>query len=352
MKAAVIKRFGEADVFEHVEVDTPTPPADHVLIKVLACGINRYDTYLRMGAITREITFPHVMGADISGTIEALGAKVDTCTVGQRVIVAPGFPTNRHEWDFQPENFASSYAVTGTRFWGGYAQYASVPARFVIADTTGLTPEETACLPLVLVTAVHAVRTVGRVTRGTTVLVQAGASGSGSMCIQVAKALGGRVATTVGAPDKLATAEQVGADLVVNHRQEEFAERVLQWTHGRGVDVVIDNVGGEVFTDNLRCLRRGGTLVNFGAVGGMHARINLLDLLFRQLSVHGSMMGSMEELRFGLSLVREGALRPILDRTFPLAAVARAHEYMEQRRVRGKLVLLPWADTPTHSESA
>ncbi|MFH0982402.1 MAG: zinc-binding dehydrogenase [Planctomycetota bacterium] len=343
MKAAVINRFGGSDVFEYGEVPASGVQPGQVVIKVLACGINRYDTYLRMGAIIQDIAFPHVMGADIAGEIHEVGTGVTGWKPGRRVVVAPGFPVDSADWGVQPENLAPSYTVTGTKLWGGYAQYVRAPARFVLADEGGLPAEEMACLPLVLVTAVHAVRTLGQAGDGTAVLVQAGASGSGNMCIQVAKALGARVAATVGAAEKVETAAHAGADLVVNYSRENFADRILEWTAGRGVDLVIDNVGGSVFTDNLRCLRKGGTFVNFGAVGGIHGKVNFLELLFRQLTIRGSMMGSMEELRFGLTLLRQGRIRPVLDRAFPLANVKDAHDYMEQRKVRGKIVLLPWA---------
>jgi NADPH:quinone reductase len=342
MKAAVINRFGSAEVFEYVDVPVPDPLPGHVIIKVLACGINRIDTYLRMGAITKDLAFPHVMGADIAGEIHAAGPGVTGWPTGRRVFVAPGYPLDPAEGRVQPENFAPSYAVTGTRQWGGYAQYVRVPVTAVLPDDSRLSPAEVACLPLVLVTAVHAVRTLGQVQPGATVLVQAGASGSGIMCIQMAKALGGRVAATVGAADKMATATNAGADLVIDYQHDNFADRVLEWTAGRGVDVVIDNIGGSVFADNLRCLRTGGTFVNFGAVGGVYAKLNFLELLFRQLTLRGSKMGSLEELRFGWELCGRGQIRPVLDRAFPLAEARVAHEYMEARRVRGKLVLLPW----------
>lgn len=342
MKAAIIRSFGPPNVLEYADVPDPLPRPHHVVVRVLACGINRYDTYLRLGAITPDLKFPHVMGADIAGEIHALGQGVEGWTVGERVIVAPGYPTDPAEWSFQPENFASSFAVAGTVSWGGYAQFAEAPAPFLIRDDFGFPPPQMACVPLVLVTAIHAVRTLGRASEVKTVLVQAGASGSGNMCIQVAKALGAKVATTVGVDEKFRVAQAAGADLVINYRESEFMQRVLDWTAGRGVDLVIDNVGGDVLSQSLTCLRPGGILVNFGAVGGTTSKLNVLDLLFRQLTIHGSKMGSMEELRFGLELLKGGRLKPALDRTFPLRLAHEAHDLMEKRQVRGKFVLLPW----------
>ena len=216
-----------------------------------------------------------------------------------------------------------------------------MPARFAIPDDTGLPPERVAAMPLVTMTAIHAVETLGEVKSGRRVLVQAGASGSGNVCVQVAKALGASVATTVGSEAKIETASNAGADLVIDHRRGNFADAVLEWTNGVGVDVVIDNVGASVLEDNLRALRLGGIFVNFGLVGGMKATLNIRDLFFRQHQLRGSFMGSMDELRRGLGMLRDGKIQPVIDRTYPLVEVGAAHEYIESRAVRGKVVLIP-----------
>jgi len=342
MKAALIRRFGGYDVFEYTDAPEPAPRDQHAIVKVLACGINRYDLFLRMGGIQKHTPLPHVMGADIAGEIVELTGDALGFAVGQPVIVAPGFPIDPADWDFTPENLAPSYTVTGTSLWGGYAQFVRIPTRFLLPDRTGLHAPQVAALPLVLVTAVHAVRTLGNVLHGQRVLVQAGASGSGSMCIQLAAHLGARVATTVGDDAKVEFARACGAELVINHRREPFADRVRDWSAGCGVDVVIDNVGGGVFADNLACLKTGGIFVNFGLVGGVKDTLNFAALIFRQHQIKGSMMGSLAELRDGLALVEAGKLRPTLDRTFPLSQAAAAHEYIDSRQVRGKVVLLPW----------
>lgn len=341
MKAAVIHEFGDCDVLRYEEVADPVSEPDHAIVKVLACGINRYDLFLRAGGIRKHTPLPHVMGADIAGEVVEINGDPHGLEIGQRVVVAPGFPIERSEWGFVPENLAPSYTVTGTSLWGGYAQYVKAPTRFVLPDGTRLPPEQVAAAPLVTVTAVHAVKTLARVQPGFKVLIQAGASGSGSMCIQLAKRLGAEVATTVGSEKKFAFARGCGADLVINHRTESFAERVKDWTDGRGVDVVIDNVGGGVFRGNIDCLRPGGTFVNFGLVGGVKDEINFASLIFKQHRILGSMMGSMAELREGLDMLAEGMLRPNLDRTFPLSQAAAAHAYIDARKVQGNVVLMP-----------
>lgn len=341
MKAAIIREFGKADVFRYEDVATPEPAPGHVVIKVAACGLNRYDLYLRMGGITKDIPMPHVMGADITGHVAALGDGVSAFAEGQRVIVVPGFPVDTADWNHDPINQAPSYAVTGTYVWGGYAEYTHIPARFVIPDDTDLPQDQLATVPLCLTTAMHAVKTLGQVQRGTRVLIQAGASGSGSMCIQVAKALGGRVITTVGSEPKIETARLAGADEIIRHDLEDQRQRVMNWTDGAGVDVVIDNVGSAVFDANMKSLRLGGTFVNFGLVSGYKTEFNLRDFFFSQHTFKGSMMGTIQELTDGLELLKAGKLKPILDKTYPLKDAAAAHQYIDSRQVRGNIVLVP-----------
>ena len=341
MKAAAIREFGGPEVFRLEDLPQPEPGAGDVVVKVAACGINHYDLDLRMGAVFTDIRFPHVLGADVAGTIAAVGESVTGWHEGDAAIVAPGYPIDPGDWDIRPENRAPSFEVTGTHVWGGNAEFIRVPAPFVLKDETGLPPDQVAAMPLVLMTAVHAVETLGEVRKGDRVLVQAGASGSGHACIQVAKVLGAEVATTVGSPEKIETATAAGADLVINYKERNFAHDILDWTDGVGVDVVIDNVGASVFGDNLRALKLGGIFVNFGLVGGMKATINFRDLFFRQHQLRGSFMGSLDEMKRGLVWLAEGKVKAAVDRTYALGEVAEAHRYIESRAVRGKVVLIP-----------
>ena len=177
MHAMTIKAFGGLDVLTGQEVPVPKTRPGHVLVKVDAVGVNYYDTLIRSGAVSRNIALPHVGGSDVVGVIAVTGEDVTAFEPGQRVIVAPGYPTDIAEQAYRPENEAPSYFPTGTFEWGGYAQFMQVSARWVLPDDTGLPPEELAAIPLVLVTAVHAVKTVGNVRPGQRVLVQAGHCG-------------------------------------------------------------------------------------------------------------------------------------------------------------------------------
>ena len=344
MKAAVIRKFGDFDVLKSEDIPTPKPKRGHILIKILAAGINRFEHYIREGSIAPELPFPHILGADASGEVAALGEGATGFETGERVIPAPGFPTKEEEYDFQPMNGAPSFTLPGLGRPGTYAQYIEVPARFVIKDKTGLKPEEVATLPMVLATSVHAVKTIGGVKAGDKVLVQAGASGSGSMHIQVAKALGAQVAATVRDDKKGEAVKKLGADLVINTKKENFVERVKQWTGGQGADVVIDNLGGDVLAKSLEAAKAGGVVVAFGFTAGTQVSFDVRNLFFQEKILRGTMASDHDDLQAGLELVRQGKIKPVLDHTLPLSQAAEAHRLIAENKVTGNIVLLPWAE--------
>ena len=179
----------------------------------------------------------------------------------------PAYPTDEEDYDVSPLALAPSWRLTRMGVWGTYAQFMEVPARWTLKDDSGLTPEELATLPTVMPTGVRAVRVVGEVKEGDRVLITAGSSGTGTLAIQVAKALGAAVATTVRDDAKGALAESLGADLVINTRRENLVQRVRQWTNGRGVDVAVDYLGGHFIARSIDAVRPGGMVVVAGFRG-------------------------------------------------------------------------------------
>jgi NADPH:quinone reductase-like Zn-dependent oxidoreductase len=172
---------------------------------------------------------------------------------------------------------------------------------------------------------------------------QAGASGSGSIQIQVAKALGARVATTIRSASKADIVREIGADLVINTRNEDLVERVKEWTDGRGADVVIDNLAGDVLAASIAAAKATGVIVAFGFAAGPEVKFDIRSLFFEQKELKGSMASDKRDMEFGLQLIREGRIRPLLDRTLPLSEAAQAHRLVANNEVAGSIVLLPWA---------
>ncbi len=344
MKATVIHEFGDFDVLKHKDIERPRPKPGHVLIKVLAAGVDRLDHYIREGTIVPELPFPHILGADAAGEVAELREGVRGCEIGEAVIVAPGYPQEEKEIDIRPTVMAPSFALPGLHISGAYTQFMEVPAYALIKDETGLTPEEVATLPVVLATAVHSLREIGEVTAGNRVLIHSGASGSGSMHIQVARALGADVATTVRSDAKGAFAKTLGAELVINTRNEDFVERVKEWTDGVGADVVVDNLGGDVLAKSIEATKPMGAIVAFGFSAGADVTFDIRSLFFGQKSLRGSMASDIEDFNWGLEQVRVGRIKPLLDHTLPLSQAAEAHRLIAANQVTGNIVLLPWAE--------
>lgn len=344
MKAAVINQFGDTDVLKFEDIAVPSPKPGHILIKVLAAGTNRLEHYLREGSVVPEFPFPHILGADAAGEVAKLGQGVEGFDIGERVIPMPGFPTDEKDYDIYPASLAPSFTLPGLGIWGTYAQYIEVPARYTLKDDTGLSAEEVATLPMALATAVRAVKEIGNVKAGDKVLVQAGASGSGSMQVQVAKALGAEVVTTVRDDAKGEFAKSIGADLVINTRNEDLVEKVMEWTGGRGVDVAIDNVGGDVLAKSIDAVKATGVVVAFGFTAGTEVTFDIRNFFFGQKQLRGSMGSDIKDLQWGLEQVKTGKIKPALDRVLPLSQAAQAHYLIANNQVTGNIVLQPWAE--------
>ena len=344
MKAAVIHEFGDFGVLKYEEIEAPKPKPGHILIKVLAAGVNRFDHYIREGSVVPELPFPHILGADAAGEVAELGEGVTGFEIGERVVPVGNYPQNDEDYDVTPIAAAPSVGVIGLHYWGTYAQYMEVPSRWVLKDSSGLKPEELATLPMVMFTGVRAVKVVGEVKAGDKVLVTAGASGTGSIAIQVAKALGAEVAATVRDDAKGEYAKSLGADLVINTREEDFVERVKQWTGGRGADVVIDNLGGTVLPKSIDAVKTLGIVVALGFVAGTEVTFDIRNFFFGQKQLRGTMFGDVEDFKWGMQQVREGRIKPSLDRALPLSEAAEAHRLISTNQVTGNIVLLPWAE--------
>ena len=340
MRALVIRRHGGPEVLEWAEIERPEPTGDEVLVRVRACGLNHLDLWTRRGIPGRAIPFPHVLGNEPVGEIVALGPEARGASVGDAVVVAPGyldtFHADRSGWDAR----YSDYRVIGHQSPGGYAPFVKARAENVVRVSSRWTPAEWAATPLAFLTAWHMLVGRARIRPRETVLVLAGGSGVGSAAIQVARHLGCRVIATAGSDAKLARAKELGANEGVLHSHPKWADDVRKLTDRRGVDVVVEHVGEATFAHAVTTLGYGGRLVTCGATTGPRAELNLTHLFAKQLSILGSYMGDHHELREVLHLLDEGHLHPVVDAVMPIGDAAEAHRRMEAREIFGKIVLV------------
>ena len=344
MKAAVMKAYGDPDVLVLEEVPTPSPGAGEVLVKVQAALVNRLDHYIRQGEITRELRLPHVLGLDAVGEIEALGAGCSKFKVGDKVIAMPGYPADKAEAHVRPVTSAKSYAMRGLQLPGSYAQFIVVPEEWALLDTTGLPPEQIGAMPVPLTTAIRAVQITGEVKDSDFVLVHAGGSATGIMSIQVARALGAKVAATVRSDLAAEVATKAGAELIINTRENSFVDAIMQWTSGRGVDVAIDSLGGDSFEATIAAVKIQGIIVSMGFMAGTEVKFDIRNFFFGQKQIRGCLNADIEDLEAWLDRIREGKIRAIVDSVFPLSEAAEAHRRIDSNKAKGGVVLMPWLE--------
>ena len=342
MKAIAFSKHGGPEVLEMITLPDPAPKAREVRVKVKAVALNHLDVWTRKGWPTLKLKMPHVLGADVAGVIDAVGAEVDDLAVGSEVVVNPGISCGSCERCLRGEdNLCRAYKIIGEHMSGGYAEYLCVPRQNVLLKPANVSFEQAACLPLTYLTAWTMLVRRAQLTAGETGLIHAAGSGVGRAGLQIAKLVGATVIATASTEAKLEHARQLGADHTINYVEKDFLDEVKRLTHRKLVDVVFEHVGQTTWEKSVACLPNGGRLVICGATTGHEAKIDLRVLFYKRISLLGSTMGSKGDLFRILQLVGEGKLKPVLDRVMPLSAAAEAHGLLTDRKAFGNVVLTP-----------
>lgn len=341
-EAVVLRAHGGPDVLdrETIEIDDPGPR--EVLVRVRAVALNRLDLWVRRGPPppSLKLTYPHRLGSDVVGEVEAVGPGARHVRVGDRVVVSPGFSCGVCELCLSGrDNLCREYGILGEHRSGGYARHVVVPDTNLVPWPGDLSFTDVAALPLVFLTAWQMVVDKARVRPGQTVLVHAAGSGVSSAAIQIAKLHGARVIATARGAAKCDRARSLGADHVIDSGAGDFVAPVKGLTGKRGADVVIEHVGGDVMAKSVLCVASGGRIVTCGATAGHAPEIDLRHVFFRQIEILGSTMGPKGSLFAILDHVRAGRMRPVVDRVLPLWQAREAHRILEAREAFGKVVL-------------
>lgn len=339
MKAVRFHQHGGVDVLRYEDAPEPVLAPGEALVRVRACALNHLDLWERRGLPHVPIPFPHISGSDVSGdVVDAAAAGV---AAGTRVMLQAGVSCNRCAACLSGrDNECPFYEVLGYRnHQGGYAEFVKVPVQNLVAIPDSIDYVTAAAFPLTFVTAWHMLVTKAQVARGEDVLVLAAGSGVGQAAIQLAALRGARVFATAGSDDKLEKARALGATAVIHHHKQDIAEEIKKLTNKRGVDVVIEHVGEATWPKSVRALARGGRLVTCGATTGAKGSLDLTALFAKQLTLYGSYMGTKGELLEAARLFFAGSLKPVIDRTYPLADAAAAQQRLEQSGQFGKVVL-------------
>jgi NADPH:quinone reductase-like Zn-dependent oxidoreductase len=340
VKAIVMRQHGDPSVLHYEEYPEPAIGANEVLVRVRACALNHLDLWVRRGLPGVAIPMPHIPGSDVAGEVARVGANVCTVRVGQKVVLAPGVTCGHCPACIAGnDNRCREFTNLGYKIDGGCAEYVRCPEINCMPYPENLDWINAAAVPLVFLTAWHMLINRAQLQPAEDVLVLAAGSGVGIAAIQIAKFFGARVIATGGSDEKLAKAKRLGADEVIHHGTMEIDKEVRKLSGNRGVDVVVEHVGAATWEKSVKSLAPGGRLVICGATTGYDAKLDLLFLFTRQLSLLGSYMGTKDELRTVLKLVAQGRLEPVVDKVFPLEECAAAHKYLEEGKQFGKVVL-------------
>ncbi|MBA4379989.1 MAG: alcohol dehydrogenase [Anaerolinea sp.] len=344
MKAVLFHTHGGPQVLEYADLPTPEPGPGEVLVKLHAAALNRMDLWVRDGWPGLKLEYPHIPGADGAGEVIETSQVSKTCEVllniGDRVVINSNLGCGQCDFCLNgQDNMCRDWHLLGETIRGTYAEYVKVPAHQLFRLPGDFDYHTAAAAGLVYHTAWHSLVTRGKVQSDETVLIIGASGGVNTASIQIAKYLGAKVIVVGAGKEKLALAESLGADTLVDRTQaEDWSKEIYRLTDKRGVDVVVDNVG-VTFPLSLRALRKGGRLLTVGNTGGAKFEIDNRFIFGKHLSIIGSTMGTLRDFETVMALVCAGKLKAVVDKTFLLCEARAAQERLEKGEQLGKITL-------------
>ena len=343
MKAIFFENHGELDVLKYADVAEPKPQLGEALIRVRAVALNHLDVWVRRGWQGLKLKFPHIGGADIAGEIVSVNGTTSTWSAGARVIVNPGVVSAEDEWTRRGEDSLSpGYRILGEQIPGGMAELVAVPVANVFKIPDGLSYEDAAAPLLVATTCWRMLFHRAALQAGDTILVVGAGGGVNSLTIQLAAAAGATVYALAGSKEKAEKARELGAKEVIEYTSNpDWARDVVKLTKGRGVDVVVDNVGSKTISNSLKAVRRGGRIVTVGNTSGHRLDLDNRLVFTKQISLIGSTMGSRQDFLDAMAFIWSRNIRTVIDCTAPLKDGIKMISRLEEGKQFGKIVLMP-----------
>ena len=340
MKAFQLVAQGRPGKFELRDVPEPKPQRGEVVVAVRACGLNHLDLWLEEGGLPIPVALPRTPGGEVAGVISEPGEGAGEWRVGDRVAVQSNLFCGECEFCRRgEESMCLRSRLLGVDGDGGFAEKVVVPASSLVRLPDDVSFETSAALTLAGSTAMHMLTDRAPVKAGDWVLVIGGASGVGSAAIQIAKERGARVISTGSTEAKRALAQRLGAEFVLDAADRKWPAEVRRLTNKRGVDLVVEHVGGDVLAKSFDCLARGGTIVTCGATAGREVHFNLWPFFVKQQRLIGSYGRNRSDMRTTLEWAARGRLKPVIDSVLPLSRVAEGFAALRERRVLGKVVI-------------
>ncbi|MFO1513580.1 MAG: zinc-binding dehydrogenase [Verrucomicrobiota bacterium] len=342
MKALQLIANGQPGKFELRDLPELQAGPGDVVVRVHACGLNHLDLWLESAGLPIQVPLPRTPGGEVAGEVFAVGSAVKDWKAGDRVAVQSNLFCGECEFCQRgDESICVKGELLGVSRDGGFAEQVIVPARALVRMPTGLDFNTSAALTLAGSTAMHMLTNRAEVRPGDWVLVMGGASGVGSAAIQIAKQLGACVISTGSTEAKRNFAQKLGAEFTVDSTQTNWPVEVRRLTNKRGVDLVVEHIGGEVLTKCFECLARGGSIVTCGATAGREVKLNLWPLFVKQQRLIGSYGRNRADIQATLDWAAAGKLKPVIDSNFSLAETPAAFAKLRSRSVLGKVLIQP-----------
>jgi 2-desacetyl-2-hydroxyethyl bacteriochlorophyllide A dehydrogenase len=342
MLAIQLIAHGAPGQFKYLELPDPVPGADEVVVRVRACGLNRLDLWLEEGSLPIPVQLPRIPGSEVSGEVLAAGRAVSDWRPGDRVAVQSNLFCGHCEYCLRgEESVCLNGQLLGVQRDGGFAERVAVPALALVRLPANVDFAASAALTLAGSTAMHMLTQRATVRPGDWVLVMGGASGVGSAAIQIARQLGAQVISTGSTEAKRQFALGLGANHVIDSSASDWPARVREITRKRGVDLVVEHIGGDVLLQCFTCLARGGTIVTCGATAGREVRLKLWSFFVKEQRLVGSYGRSRKDIQAVLEWAAQGKIKPAIGHIFPLEQTADAFAALRQRQVKGKLLVEP-----------
>jgi NADPH:quinone reductase-like Zn-dependent oxidoreductase len=341
LKAILFHEHGGPEVLKYDEFPTPIPGPGEVLVKLHAAALNRVDLWVRNGWPGLRLEMPHISGSDGAGVIAALGGDVEGLQEGERVVINANIGCGKCDFCLAGEdNRCREWHLLGETIRGTLAEYVVVPARNVLPLPEEVDYSSAAAASLVYLTAWHSLITRGALRAGERVLVVGASGGVNTACIQVAKLAGAEVFVVGSNAGKLAFAESLGADKLIDRSKDEnWSKAVFLASDREGVDVVVDNVGAGSMMMSMRAARKGGRILTVGNTGGAQFEIDNRYIFGKHLSIIGSSMGTLKDFETVMGLVFEGKLQPVIDRSYPFQETPDAERRLEAGDQMGKIII-------------
>jgi len=342
MKAILIRAHGGLDALRYEDLPTPKPGPGEALVRIRAAGSNHFDHDIREGVSGIKHQMPHVLGIEGVGEVAELGANVSGFKAGDRVAIYGVRACLRCPSCLAGlEGICPNRKLMGVQVWGCFAEYAICSAAQLIPLPDHVPYETAAASVICYGTAWHMAVTLGRVEAGQSVLVNAAGSGVGMSGIEIAKLHGARVIASAGSDAKLAKARELGADDTINYRTQKLGAECLRLTGGRGVDLVIESVGGDVLVQSIEALAFNGSLVTCGAHAGETVPLNVIELFRKHIRLQGSHYASRIEVLRVFDLLGAGKLKPVIHGVYPLKDYAKVAALVANRDFFGKMIVVP-----------